>query len=94
MKGGRVLAVAVVWSASLVGVGLWAQGRGGEPSVQPSPNILPGQPIGGIMTGENIGFQPLAARPDRDGRITGNLMVRVNGEWFETTSPVRIMRSK
>jgi type IV secretory pathway TrbD component len=25
MKGGRVLAVAVVWSASLVGVGLWAE---------------------------------------------------------------------
>jgi hypothetical protein len=92
MKAGKTLAVAVVWSASLIGVGLWAQGGGQR--VTPAPVIQSGQPVGPIITGENIGFQRLAAHPDRDGKITGVFKIRIDGEWFETTSPVRVVRSR
>ena len=94
MKTRKALAVAVVWLASLVGVAVWAQGSGGEQPVKPAPNLRSGQPMGGLITGENIGFQPVVGPPDREGRISGVLMVRVNGEWIETTSPIRIVRSK
>jgi hypothetical protein len=94
MNTRRSLAVAVVWFASLVGVAVWAQRSGDDQTVKPAPNLKSGQPIGAIISGENIGFQPLAGPPDREGRISGILMVRVNGEWVETTSPIRIVRSK
>jgi hypothetical protein len=46
-----------------------------------------------VLTGENIGLQPIAGRPDSEGRIPVKLMVKVNGQWQEaTTSFVRIVR--
>jgi hypothetical protein len=94
MKVGNVLAVAVIWSASLLGVGLWAQsGRGANATQpQPAPNLRDGQPVGAVITGENFGFQPVAGLTDRDGRVPGYFVIKVNGQWVEVTSTIRIVR--
>jgi hypothetical protein len=94
MKAGKVFAVAVLWVASLLGVGVLAQGGRGANATQPqpAPNLLYGEPLGAVITGENLGFQPVAAPKDRDGRIPGYFVVKVNGQWVETTSTLRIVR--
>jgi hypothetical protein len=89
MKTGKVLAVAVLWAASLLGVGLWAQSVR-EP--QPAPNLLYGEPVGTVITGENLGFQPVAGPTDRDGRVPGYFVVKMNGQWVGVTSSIRIVR--
>jgi hypothetical protein len=80
------LVLVFTWITSLFAVGLWAQQR-------PAPTIRPGQPHGEILSGENIGFQRIAGPPDRDGRISGRLMVRIDGEWREVTFPAGIVRT-
>lgn len=92
MKVRTLVVTGIVWAASLVGVGLWAQGsQGGGLTVRPAPPQT-GRPIGPIITGENIGFQQVAGPPDRPGQVTGNLLVRINGEWLEVVSPPRVVR--
>jgi hypothetical protein len=49
------------------------------------------QAHGEVITGENVGFQ-IAGSPDRDGRIPGRVVIRVKGEWVETTAPIRVVR--
>jgi hypothetical protein len=84
----RVLAIAVLWVLSLVGVSVWAQ------STQPTPTLgaRPGEPI---ITGADIGFQrvPTGASGDPE-RVSGRWMVRINGQWIETTTApsVRLAR--
>jgi hypothetical protein len=90
MKLKRLLIVAVAWVASLFGVGLWAQNS--PPAPIQAPVIQMGQPAGPIMTGADIGFQPVAAPPDREGRIAGKLMVRINGHWHEAASAMQVAR--
>jgi hypothetical protein len=89
MKYGKALVVAVVWALSLLGVGLWAQGRQAVPPVlvpvQPGQQwvpIQPGQPGPPTVTGGDIGFQPMS-QPDKDGRVSGRWMVKIDGEWHE-----------
>ena len=89
MKFSRMFVLVIVWAASLLGVGLWAQG-GRAP--QPAPAIQMGEPIGEILTGENIGFQRVAAPPDRDGKVVGRLMVKINGRWTPVASAFGVVR--
>jgi hypothetical protein len=95
MKARTVFAVAVIWSASLLGVGLWAQGGRGASATQPQPApvlLLDGQPVGDVITGENFGFQPVAGLRGRDGRVPGYFVIKVNGQWVEVTSGIRVVR--
>jgi len=85
MKDRRVL-VAVLWLSSLLGVGLWAQGGAGANQRQASPPVYdPGAPIGPPITGENLGFQRVAAHEIADDRITGYFVVKVQGRWIPVT---------
>jgi hypothetical protein len=87
-----VVVVSLLWAASLVSVGLWAQGRQGE---KPEGlEIRPRQAFGAVISGEDIGFQPVAGPSSRPGTITGRLVVRVNGEWLEVTFPVRAVPAR
>ena len=89
MKSAKVIVVAVIWVASLVAVKVWAQG-----TTDKLPRLIqPGESIGQVLTGENIGLQLIAGRLDSEGRLPVKLMVKVNGQWQEaTTSVVRIVR--
>ena len=89
MKSSRMLVLVVAWAASLLGVGLWAQAGTGW---KEAPVIQMGQPHGDIITGADIGFQRIAAPAERDGKIAGRLMVRINGQWSEVTFPARLVR--
>ena len=71
MGQARLFVVALVWAASLLGVGMWAQGS------QSSP-IAPHT----VISGENIGFQR-SGLPPSGGTVTGRLVVKVDGQWFE-----------
>ena len=88
MKRVKISVLAGAWAASLFAVGLFAQA--GQP--EPAPNILYGQPVGPVLTGENIGFQPVAGPTDREGRVQGYFVVKINGQWVQTTSAIRIVR--
>ena len=81
----RTFAIAAVWALSLVGV-VWAQGvvRPATPE-RPQEFIPYGANLGDIISGADIGFQPVAARND-PGKIAGKWMVRVNGKWLEATT--------
>jgi hypothetical protein len=52
----------------------------------------PVQPFGDVITGENIGFQRVSQRPNKENVIVGKLMVRINGQWFETASPLSVVK--
>ena len=69
------------WMTSLLvtavlasGVTLWAQGR-------PAPRT--GEPR--ILAGPDVGFRIDGTDP-RNNRPTGTLMVRINGQWVETSA--------
>jgi len=78
--------VASAWIVSLVGVGLWAQG---DP--QRVPTLMEGQPIGDVISGENIGFQRVATLPQK-GKAVGKWMVKVDGKWVEAQPFVGLSR--
>lgn len=95
MKRVKISVLAVAWVASLLGVGLLAQSGRGANATQPEPApnlVLNGQPLGAVITGENLGFQPVAGPTDRDGRVPGYFVVKVNGQWVEVTSAMRVIR--
>lgn len=86
----RLLVSGLVWALSLVGVGVWAQGGAAPQPVAiqfPGPGSAPGE----IISGEDIGFQLVPGRHSSEGTIVGKLMVRVNGQWLEATSPAGTM---
>jgi hypothetical protein len=89
MKRVKISILVAAWAASLLGVGLFAQDAR-QP--QPAPMIVNGQPVGPVLAGENIGFQPVAGLTDRDGRVRGYFVVKINGQWVEVTSAIRIVR--
>jgi hypothetical protein len=85
VRTGRLI-VALVWGASLLGVAVWAQaGRGADREV---PMTQYGDAIGPVISGDNIGFQRVAAPGASAGKVVGKLMVRVNGQWLETAAPI------
>ena len=86
MKKARVIVVAIAWTASLLGVAVWAQGTRGAATTTPAqtaPMLSANDPVGPVLTGPDIGMQRLAGGPDRDGKIAVRWMVKVNGEWHE-----------
>jgi hypothetical protein len=55
--------------------------------------IQPGQPVGNIITGEDIGFQLIA--PQRVGEVaTGKLMIRVNGRWLPAAAATGVIPAR
>jgi hypothetical protein len=80
MSRRAITVTAFVWVLSLVSVAVWAQ------------SVQPGQPVGDVITAENIGFQRTATVPTKDGKVFGKWMVKVNGKWFETQSPIGTVR--
>ena len=71
MGQARLFVVALVWAASLLGVGMWAQGSQSSPIASHT-----------VISGENIGFQR-SGLPPSGGTVTGRLVVKVDGQWFE-----------
>ena len=71
MRQTRLFVVALVWAASLLGVGMWAQGSQSGPIASHT-----------VISGENIGFQR-SGLPPSGGTVTGRLVVKVDGQWFE-----------
>ena len=90
MKRTTRLAIATAWIVSLISVALWAQ-TSQKPTVVPRI-IEDGQAVGDIITGENIGFQPVASQHGVKGKVIGKWMVRVNGVWQETQTAPTIIR--
>ena len=88
MSKSRLFVVAVLWTTSLLGVGLWAQGRGGDAPEPPVIVISEGKPYGPVLSGEDIGFQRIYNPADKEGSVSGRLVVRINGEWLVATAPV------
>ena len=70
--------VASFWIASLIGVALLASGL---TSAQQIPPLRPVDPT--VLSGNDIGFR--VDGYDREGRAQGRLVVRVNGQWLETS---------
>ena len=81
---------AVGWSACLAGVVASVQ----RPTVSiPQIDVRvvrPGDPLGEIVTGSNIGFQRIAGDGGGSGTVAGYFMVRINGEWLMATSPATL----
>jgi hypothetical protein len=55
--------------------------------IQPGPENQSGQPVGSVITGENIGFQLVATPTSRGDVATGKLMIKVNGRWLPAAAP-------
>lgn len=91
MRTRVALILAAAWTASLLGVGVWASGGRAHDS---QTAVRMGDADGPILSGDDIGFQPVAAQPDRDGRVRGKLMVRVNGKWVEAVFEMTVIRTK
>jgi hypothetical protein len=88
MSRRTIVTLITVWLVSIVGTALWAQSS----DLRRVPTLTEGQSRGSIITGaENIGFQPVAAE-HAPGKIAGKWMVKVNGVWVETQSPIGIVR--
>ena len=68
----------VVLMVCATAVGLWAQTRQDPTAVTTAPDIL---------SGENVGVRVIGP-PDKNGRVPGAIVVKVNGRWVEVVSPV------
>mgnify|MGYP003576733338 CR=1 FL=1 len=85
MNRTKLMTGALIWVASLIGVAVWA-----SPGEQaPGKHIMIGEPYGEIISGADLGFQRVAAP---DGKVTGRLMVRIDGEWREATFAMRLVK--
>ena len=73
-----VLAVSVL---SIVGVSLWAQTRRDPTAVTSMP---------GVLSGENVGVRLTGPR-DKNGKVPGTLVVKINGQWVDVTSSLTIV---
>ena len=72
----KSIPVLVVLVLSLVGLGVWAQTRSDPTAITVAPQVLSGENIGVRVTGP----------PDRNGRVPGALVVKINGDWVEVKS--------
>ena len=69
------IAMIVLWAASLVAVGVWAQAQTPQDT-----RILSGNDIGFLVEGQ------------KNGKPTGAVVVRINGQWLQVESSVSSMR--
>jgi len=72
----RILVVVLLASA-LAGVGVWAQTQIPQPQ---TPTIVSGNDLGFRIDGR------------KNGKPTGALVVRINGQWIETEAAVGFQR--
>jgi hypothetical protein len=64
-------------------------------AVAQQPQMLrPGDAVGPVIAGGDIGFRPVYDPHTPAGAVTGRWMVRVNGEWLEAATPVRAMPAR
>ena len=84
MRRSRKIVIAIIWAASLVGVGLYAQGRGDNTFHIQTPGG--GEVVSTVLMGDKIGFAP-AGPVDRSGRVPGYWVVKTNEGWVRTTAP-------
>jgi hypothetical protein len=100
----RVLALPATIAVGLLGAGVWAQGTeqnvtrrftvtldGQIAADEPDPatRLAPNE-TAAVLSGEDVGFR-LDGVDSRKGTVTGTLVVKVNGEWYEVTSPLGLM---
>jgi len=71
--------IAPFWIASLVGIALVSSGL--TYAQAQVPRLTPLDPA--VLSGPDIGFR--VDSYDREGRAQGRLVVRVNGQWVETS---------
>jgi hypothetical protein len=82
----HVVVLAVLWSSSILGVGLWAQGGAGanrQPTPpQPETQVQRPGDVGPVLTGSDLGFQRVAPTGfDANGRVPGYFVVKLDGKW-------------
>ncbi|HKV98837.1 MAG TPA: hypothetical protein VJN96_03375 [Vicinamibacterales bacterium] len=87
MRTRHVFLIAILWVVSLLGVGLWAQR--GAPADGAGANA---NPIGPVITGENIGFQPVPSELANSDRVTGYFVVKVHGRWTRVLNVPIVIR--
>ena len=63
-------------------------------AIQPGQEIQPGQPVGTIITGENIGFQLIPTPTSRGDVATGKLMIKVNGRWLPAAASTGVVPAR
>jgi hypothetical protein len=74
----KSILVLVVSVLSFVGGGVWAQSRQDSTAPTTVPEVIAGENVGVRVTG----------RPDKNGKIPGRLVVKINGQWVDVTSPM------
>ena len=77
----KSILVLVVSVLSFVGGGVWAQSRQDPTAPTTAPQVF---------TGENVGVR-LTGPPDKNGKLPGRLVVKINGRWVDVTSPLGVM---
>ena len=91
MKSVGLIALGVVLGV----LGSMASPRVGaqaDPVMQPAAAFQPGQPVGTIITGDNIGFQLIAGK--QGDVATGKLMIKVNGRWLPAAAPMGLIPAR
>ncbi|WP_291989824.1 hypothetical protein [Luteitalea sp.] len=73
----RLSFVLVAAMLCVTAVTVWAQTR-------PDPGTVPGVPQ--VLSGDNVGVRVLGP-PDTHGRVPADMVVKLNGQWVEVTSP-------
>jgi hypothetical protein len=79
--------LAVLWALSLVVVGLLsASAQQGLPTTDPQAGFLVTETTS-IVSGDDIGFR---VERTANGLVVGRVVVRVDGVWVDTVSPVPV----
>jgi hypothetical protein len=87
----RSIAIVVVWAVSMLGAGILARQTSQGAAKETASSAAPGQPYGTVITGADLGFQRVGPA-DRNGTLSGYLVVRVDGQWRPTNTPVQLSR--
>ncbi len=85
-----VALVGTIWLVSMAAAVTWAQSSG---NTQRLPVVIEGQADGDVISGENIGFQPVFDPSAPLGKVTGKLVVKVDGEWRDANFVVTTVRT-
>lgn len=75
----RKLAVLLVVVLCFASMAVWAQTRRADPT---APDVI---------SGENVGIR-ISSTPERDGKVRGTLVVKVNGKWVDVVDDMSAVR--
>jgi hypothetical protein len=64
------------------------------PGRQQPRTLRPGQTVGSVISGDDIGFQPVHSPNTPAGAVAGRWMVRVDGEWRVATGVVQTVPAR